>query len=200
MEVLASGSTYLPPQVTVLDGLGRTRLTQTEGTADSATDPITALTSYDARGNVASATAPFVASGGTLTAFGTDLADAAGDALDLRRHRPHARGDLRRRRDRAAPHHLDLHRRHGHHRPPVGATTVTAVDAQGRTASFDDGAGGGPTRYSYDRQGRLVALVAQSGTKPSTSTYTYDWLGRRTRTVDPNAASPARPTTPTATW
>lgn len=76
--------------------------------------------------------------------------------------------------------------------PPEGATATTQViDARGRPAELRELTPDGPdpervTRYAYDAADRLVEVVDPAG---STSSSTYDMLGRRLSTTSPDAGT-----------
>ncbi len=74
--------------------------------------------------------------------------------------------------------------------PPAGGTpTSTVADANGRTVElrqYHGSAIGGAydsTSYRYNRKGRLLAVTDAAGNQ---WTWTYDLLGRATRTTDPD--------------
>ncbi|GIF62191.1 hypothetical protein Ais01nite_02260 [Asanoa ishikariensis] len=77
--------------------------------------------------------------------------------------------------------------------PPVGATpTTTITDARGRASAVWQYAGSGPsgthedTSYAYDDSDRLTKVTDAAGNHWD---HTYDLLGRRTKTVDPDAGT-----------
>ncbi|MEO6085119.1 MAG: SpvB/TcaC N-terminal domain-containing protein, partial [Umezawaea sp.] len=78
--------------------------------------------------------------------------------------------------------------------PKGGVPTSTLVDAAGRTtqlrqyhagvaAGSADPAGYDTTKYSYDRKDHLVGVTDPAG---SQWTYAYDFMGRQSRSVDPD--------------
>ncbi len=73
---------------------------------------------------------------------------------------------------------------------PALAATTTTTDFAGRTTTSVKA--GLTTSYTYDRHGYLTTLkVPTSPTAWTTSTYGYDFLGRRLTTTDPDAAPAA---------
>ena len=77
--------------------------------------------------------------------------------------------------------------------PPNGGTpTTTITDARGRTTAVWQYTGAGPsgthedTAYAYDDADRLTKVTDAAGNHWD---YTYDLLGRSTKTVDPDAGT-----------
>ncbi|MDG4769665.1 polymorphic toxin-type HINT domain-containing protein [Solwaraspora sp. WMMD792] len=77
--------------------------------------------------------------------------------------------------------------------PPTGGTpTTTLVDARGRQTALRQHTGSSPTgayeetSYGYNPRDELTTVTDPAGNQ---WTYTYDLLGRRTGTVDPDAGT-----------
>ncbi|MER8230882.1 RHS repeat-associated core domain-containing protein [Streptomyces sp. NPDC094049] len=79
--------------------------------------------------------------------------------------------------------------------PPTGGTATTAVaDAEGRTTSLIHYRGDRPdallgtdeTKYSYTRNGQLKTVTDAQN---NVWTYEYDQLGRKTKSIDPDAGT-----------
>jgi RHS repeat-associated protein len=165
---------------TYMDGFGRTYRSAAEGPGGTQT-AIESLASYNERGGVASATAPFYVNGSTPDPQYTTTWKY--DALDRKVEKKH-------------PDNNKLLQAFGLSTIPNGFETSTVTDellrphtvhtdAFGRTIRTDQllGAMTVSTRYQYDLLGRLTGLTDHDDNQ---WTYTYDSLGRRTAVSDPD--------------
>ncbi len=159
-----------------MDGFGRSYRAAAEGPGGAQT-AIEALTAYNARGGVASATAPFYA-GETQHATTWKY-----DALDRKIEKQH-------------PDTNKLLQSFGLSAIAGGFETATVTDellrphtvhadGLGRTIRTDGllGATTVTTKYQYDLLDRLAGLTDHAGNQ---WTYTYDSLGRRLTAADPD--------------
>ncbi len=165
---------------TYLDGFGRTYRAAAEGPGGTQT-AIEALTAYNARGGVASATAPFYVNGSTPEAQHTTTWKY--DALDRKIEKQH-------------PDTNKILQSFGLSGIANGFETSTVTDellrphtvhtdGRGRTIRTDRllGSTTVTTKYQYDLLDRLTGLTDHAGNQ---WTYTYDSLGRRTAVSDPD--------------
>jgi len=145
-----------------IDGLGRTYRTRKKG--PSVTQDIVVETTYDARGQVASTTAPYYAE---ATSYATSFTyDALGRALAT----TYADG-----RSTSWSYGVWVSSLADEHSPPH--VTTTRLDAAGREVAKERHLGGQTltTQLTYDPMGRLVGVTDAAGSNWS---WTYDWLGR----------------------
>ncbi len=73
--------------------------------------------------------------------------------------------------------------------PPVGAKTVSVLDAFGQAVKVEewmDATTHHDTAYAYDLDGNLTTITDAKG---KIRTFTFDWLGRRTASTDPDAGA-----------
>lgn len=71
----------------------------------------------------------------------------------------------------------------GASQPDLASTTLTTDSGDHIVTRVQ---GGRTTKYGYDLSGNLVKSVSPAGVE---SSYTYDWLGRRTASTDPDAGT-----------
>ncbi|MFG3003622.1 RHS repeat-associated core domain-containing protein [Streptomyces calvus] len=184
---LQSGSTYVT-SYEYLDGQGRTR--ETQATAPEGTGRTVVSTRYDTSGNVTGTSAAFYNSGAAgsgmvlptvadLPSYSDPIIDWAGREKELQtlvngvaqpggRVRTYYFGD------------------HTTVVPATGERTDTYTDVFGQITKVVEHGPTGPsdTSYAYTRSGHLQKITDAKG---NTTTYTYNWLGERTATDDPDA-------------
>jgi YD repeat-containing protein len=168
-----------------MDGLGRIYRTSSEGPGGTQT-PIETLTGYNARGAVASATAPYYSD--ATTQYTTTWKY---DALDRKVEKTHPDGNR-------LTQSFGLSTVAGGFEtttvtdelaaltPAADRTTTVHTDAYGRAIETDEWLDAGTTvktTYQYDLLGRLTGLADHYSNQWS---YTYDTLGRRTQAIDPD--------------
>ncbi|MEU6771269.1 RHS repeat-associated core domain-containing protein [Streptomyces sp. NPDC046759] len=188
--VLQSGSTYVN-SYEYLDGLGRTRETQTTAPGGTGRDVVS--TRYDTSGNVTGTSAMFYNSGkagvdGMVLPTVADLPSYTDPVIDW---------DGRTTETRTLVH--GVLQAAGHTRtyyfgdytttvPPTGERTDTYTDVFGQTTKIVQHGpiGGITTSYTYTRSGQLKTIT---DTKGNVTTYGYNWAGDRTSVVDPDAGS-----------
>ncbi|MET7568794.1 RHS repeat-associated core domain-containing protein [Streptomyces sp. NPDC005492] len=184
-ETLQSGTTYVS-SYTYLDGLGRTRETQT--TAPGGTGRTVTSTRYDTSGNVTGTSAPFynTSSAGSamvnptvasLPSYTDLLVDFAGRTTQSRilvYEKPQIQDQT-------------ITNYHGDYTttvPSVGERTNTYTDVFGEpTKVVEFGGSTYTTSYLYTATGKLSKITDAKG---NISTYTYDWAGERLTTTDPD--------------
>ncbi|MGW3124697.1 RHS repeat domain-containing protein, partial [Streptomyces sp. NPDC001107] len=193
-ETLQSGSTYVASYA-YLDGLGRTRETQT--TAPGGTGRTVVSTRYDTSGNVTGTSAPFYNTGSagsgmvnptvaSLPSYTDLLIDYAGRTTQSRimvNGNPQIQGQT-------------ITNYHGDYTttvPAVGERTNTYTDVYGQTSKVVEfGPSTYTTTYEYTATGELWKITDAKG---NVTSYTYDWAGERKTTTDPDATTD--PTTKT---
>jgi YD repeat-containing protein len=160
-----------------MDGLGRIYRTSSEGPGGSQT-AIETLTGYNARGAVASATAPYYSD--ATTQYTTSWKY---DALDRKIEKRHPDGNTLTQSFGVSAVAKEIET--ATVVDELGRSTTTHGDAYGRTVQVDEQFGGSAvvTKYQYDLLGRLTDLFDHYSNQWS---YTYDSLGRRTQAVDPD--------------
>ncbi|WP_406329888.1 polymorphic toxin-type HINT domain-containing protein [Streptomyces sp. NBC_00203] len=173
---------------TYVDGLGRTRETQTE--APTGTGRTVVSTRYDTSGNVTGSSSAFYNSGDPSTGgmvlptvdslpSYTDLViDFAGRTTESRimaTGKPQAQGQT------IANYHGDYTTTI----PAVGERTNTYTDVFGQvTKVVEFGPSTYTTSYDYDGSGRLKQITDSKG---NVTTSSYNWLGERISGKDPDA-------------
>ncbi|MCC5476870.1 RHS repeat-associated core domain-containing protein [Streptomyces barringtoniae] len=188
-ETLQSRTTYVA-SYTYLDGLGRTRETQTD--APGGTGRTVVSTRYDTSGNVTGTSAPFYNDGGkagdgmvlptldTIPSYADLLIDYAGRTTQSRilaYNKPQIQGQT-------------ITNYHGDYTttmPSVGERTNTYTDVFGQTSKVVEfGPSTYTTTYQYTAAGKLWKITDAKG---NVTTYTYNWAGERTATTDPDTGS-----------
>lgn len=189
MNRLQSGSGTTATWVSTasyIDGLARHRESQA---ASPAGGRIVTATGYDTRGLAASVSAPFYNSSapgsGLLNAAWTSLPQWSTTVYDGMQ-RPvtqidkSASSEVRRTTTTYYGDRTET-------QPPLGGKTVTYTDADSRATKVEqwlDGTTHNDTTYSYDASDRLIKTVDANG---NSRTFTYDLLGRKLTTHDPDA-------------
>ncbi|MCX5009198.1 polymorphic toxin-type HINT domain-containing protein [Streptomyces sp. NBC_00638] len=183
---LQSGSTFLT-SYTYIDGLGRTRETQTQ--APTGTGRTAVTTRYDTSGNVTGTSAPFYNSGSagsgmvlptvdSLPSYTDLLIDYAGRTTQTRLM---SLGNTQLQNQQSINYRGD----YTTSVPAVGERTNTYTDVFGQTTKVVEfGPSTYTTSYAYDRSGHLTKLTDSKG---NITGYTYNWLGERLTSDDPDA-------------
>ncbi|MFF3439753.1 RHS repeat domain-containing protein [Streptosporangium sp. NPDC002721] len=175
--------------VTYDDGLGRLREQQYESSAGGR---VVAATTYNSRGLTATTSQPTHNSAnpgsGLLNPVLTTLPQWEASIYDgLERPSAQVSNHLGTELRRTSISYPGLDRVET--TPPVGAKTVTIHDLAGRTTKVEewkDASTHHDTTYSYNRSGNLTSMTDANG---NVRTFTYDLLGRRTATTDPDAGA-----------
>ena len=185
---LRSGTSYLT-SYEYIDGLGRSVQTQERDANDGGTGPGRRLTmtSYDPFGRVAARTQPFGATGtpGQYLAVVDPAAvpletrykhDSAGRTYWTAQHAHDALSFATRNVYDGWGYTVDA---------PVRGDVDVTVDILGRTTAVTEHGLAAPvtTNYGYTRLGDLATIVDDDGNMTS---YGYDWLRRRTSSIDPD--------------
>ncbi|MFF7261395.1 RHS repeat-associated core domain-containing protein [Streptomyces sp. NPDC008159] len=163
-----------------LDGLGRTRETQTP--APTGTGRTVVSTRYDTSGNVTGTSAPFYNSGDagsgmvlptveTLPSYTDLLIDFAGRTTESRIL---VTGDAQTQSQTRTTYHGDYTTT----MPAVGERTNTYTDVFGQVSKVVEfGPSTYTTSYEYTRSGKLSKITDSKG---NVTTHDYNWLGERT--------------------
>nr|WP_277349494.1 RHS repeat-associated core domain-containing protein [Streptomyces sp. S3(2020)] len=194
-HTLQSGTTYLSSYA-YTDGLGRARETQSPIPDDEdVANRQVAITRYDTSGNVTGASAVFrnqgtAGSGGPVSPKVEDLPSYTDLTLDWAGRTTMSQilwsdGTT----SRASNEGKVLTAYHGDYTTvtPAAAKPVdTYTDVYGQTSKVVEynGASSFITLYGYTAKGALSKITDSRG---NITSYTYDWAGQRTRTVDPDA-------------
>ncbi|MFF7259327.1 polymorphic toxin-type HINT domain-containing protein [Streptomyces sp. NPDC008159] len=170
-----------------LDGLGRTRETQTP--APTGTGRTVVSTRYDTSGNVTGTSAAFYNSDAagsgmvlptveTLPSYTDLLIDFAGrttQSLILVNGDAQTQGQTR----------VHYHGEYTTTMPAVGERTNAYTDVFGQISKVVEfGPSTYTTSYEYTRSGKLSKITDSKG---NLTTYTYNWLGERTGGIDPDS-------------
>ncbi|MFG2605745.1 RHS repeat-associated core domain-containing protein [Streptomyces sp. NPDC048514] len=188
--VLQSGSTYVNSYA-YLDGLGRTRETQT--TAPDGTGRDVVSTRYDTSGNVTGTSAAFYNSGkagvdGMVLPTVADLPSYTDPVIDWAGRTTETQ-TLANGVAQASGHtHTYYFGDYTTTVPATGERTDTYTDVFGQTTkTVQHGPIGAiTTSYLYTRSGQLKTIT---DTKGNVTTYGYNWAGDRTSVTDPDAGS-----------
>jgi len=186
-SVLQSGTTFVD-SYTYLDGLGRER--ETQSTAPDGTGRTVVSTRYDTSGNVTGTSASFYNSSAAgsgmvlptvadLPSYTDLLIDWAGRTTGsqiLVNEQPQAANQTR----------TYYYGDYTSSVPATGERKETFTDVFGQTTQVVEHGPTGPasTRYEYTRSGKLKKITDAKG---NTTEYTYNWLGERLTTDDPDA-------------
>ncbi|MEG3629718.1 RHS repeat-associated core domain-containing protein [Streptomyces poriticola] len=187
--VLQSGSSYVK-EYTYLDGLGRER--ETQKTAPDGTGRTVVSTRYDTSGNNTGTSAPFYNSGaagsGMVLPTVADLPSYTDLIIDFAGRTTESQilvgGEVQ-----AAGHTRTYH--HGDHTvdvPASGERKETHYDVFGQVTKVVEHGPTGPatTSYEYTRSDGLRKITDAKG---NTTEYTYNWLGERVTTDDPDTGA-----------
>ncbi|EKX61797.1 RHS repeat-associated core domain-containing protein [Streptomyces ipomoeae] len=185
-EVLQSDSTKLT-NYTFTDGLGRTRETQVPAPSGSGRTVVS--TRYDTSGNVTGTSAPFYNSGvagtdgmvlptvASLPSYTDLVIDFAGRTTESRIM---VKGDAQTQGQTITGYHGDYTTTV----PAAGERTNTYTDVFGQVSKVVEfGPSTYTTSYEYTRNGDLSKITDSKG---NITTYTYNWLGERLTSVDPD--------------
>lgn len=179
-----SGAVYTTSYA-YLDGLGRSRETQTTSPAGGR---IVAVTTYDARGLTAAVSAPVH----NTSAAGSGLLNPTLTALPSWRSSTYeslGRAATVTDYSYATAQRATSTAYYGDHTettPPVDYKTVTWADVRGQTTSLQEyttATAHQDTAYTYDLLGRMTAMSDSAGNAWSTS---YNWAGQVTSSTDPD--------------
>ncbi|MEU4231388.1 polymorphic toxin-type HINT domain-containing protein [Nonomuraea sp. NPDC026600] len=188
VKQLLTGTKYTSA-ISYEDGLGRAREAQT---ASPSGGRIVTATTYDARGLTAAVSEPVYNTGqpgsGLLNPALTSLPQWTKSVYDDQ-ERPVA----------TIAYHLDAELRRtstaypGLDRtevtPPVGGKTATVTDVFDRAVKVEEWADASThqdSSYGYDLNNNLTSMTDANG---NVRTFTFDWLGRRTASTDPDAGT-----------
>ncbi|MEU1408452.1 RHS repeat-associated core domain-containing protein [Streptomyces sp. NPDC005728] len=188
-SVLQSGTTYVN-SYTYLDGLGRSR--ETQSTAPDATGRDVVSTRYDTSGNVTGTSATFYNSGAAgsgmvlptvadLPSYTDPIIDWAGRTTQtqtLVNGTPQAAGNTR----------TYYYGDYTTTVPATGERTDTYTDVFGQTTKVVEHGptGAKNTAYTYSRSGKLLTITDAKG---NVTTNGYNWAGDQTSATDPDAGS-----------
>jgi RHS repeat-associated protein len=186
-STLQSGTTALK-SYQFLDGLGRTR--ETQSTAPDGAGRDTVSTRYDTSGNVTGTSAPFYnfspAGSGMVLPTVADLPSYTDLVIDYAGRTTESRIMVNEVAQAAGDTRTIYHGDYTTVVPPTGEPTDTYTDVFGQTTQVVEHGPNGPatTSYQYTRSGDLSQITDVKG---NTTGYTYNWAGERVRTDDPDA-------------
>ncbi|WP_259407763.1 RHS repeat-associated core domain-containing protein [Streptomyces akebiae] len=187
--VLQSGSNYIYSYL-YLDGLGRTR--ETQATAPGGSGRTVVSTRYDTSGNATGTSAPFynssAAGSGMVLPTVADLPSYTDLLIDWAGR---TTGTQILVNEQPQPVMNSRTYYHGDHTtvvPAVGERSDTYTDVFGQTTRIVEygPTGAAATAYEYTRSGGLRKITDPKG---NTTEYTYNWLGERLTSDDPDTGA-----------